>query len=130
MLSSIVSGLLICLIIIYYAVKFERSKFTFTKNTVLAVFASFISVYVAVSFIVTGVFAGMVHFNHILYVINIGIVLAFLYVVKNPFPKELNSDLKSRHLHVLALVLVVIVLLAYVLVNIHGELGGSHNRFD
>ena len=130
LLSSIISGLLICLVIIYYVVKFEKSKFTFTKNTVFAVFASFISVYVAVSFIVTGVFAGVVHFNHILYVVNIGVVLALFYRIQNPFSKEVNPDLKPQHLQVLTVVLIIIVLLAFVLVNIHGELGGSHNRFD
>lgn len=130
LLSSIISGLLICLIILYYVVKFEKSKFTFTKNTVLTVFASFISVYVAVSFIVTGVFAGMVHFNHILYVVNIGIILSLLRLIQNPFSKEANSDLMRLHLQVLAIVLIVIVLLAFVLVNIHGELSGSHNRFS
>ena len=130
LLSSIISGLLICLIILYYVVKFEKSKFTFTKNTVFTVFASFISVYVAVSFIVTGVFAGMVHFNHILYVVNIGIILSLLRLIQNPFSKEANSDLMRRHLQVLAIVLIVIVLLAFVLVNIHGEISGSHNRFS
>lgn len=129
LLSSIISGLLICFVIIYYVVKFEKSKFSFTKNTVLFVFVSFITAYVAVSFIVTGIFAGTVHFNHVLYLANIVVVLVLLGRIQNPFSTELNSGLKQRHLQALIMFLIVLVLLAVVLVNIHGELAGSQNRF-
>ncbi len=125
LLSSIISGLLICLAIVYYIVKFEKTKFSFTKNTLVLIYLAFISVYVAESFIVTGVFAGIVHFNHILYVVNIGIVLILISRIKDPFYRELSSGLKRVHLHALVAVLIIIVLLAVVLVNIHGELGGS-----
>ena len=130
LLSSIISGLLISFVIIFYVVKFEKSGFDFTRNKVLLVFASFISVYVAVSFIVTGVFAGLVQFNHILYILNIGIVLALVNQIQSPFSNEVKSDLKLRHLQVFAVALIVIVLLAALLVNIHGELGGSQSRFN
>jgi hypothetical protein len=129
LLSSIVSGLLICLVIIYYVVKFEKIKFSFTKNTVLLVYVTFISLYVAVSFIVTGVFAGKVLFNHVLYVVNIIVVLVLLSRIQNPFSQEVNSEIKLKHLQVLAIVLIAIVLLAVVLVNVHGELAGSQVRF-
>ena len=127
--SSIVAVLLIFLVFILYVVKFEKTKFSFTKRTVLFIYLSFISVYVAISFIVSGVFAGSVPFNHVLFVVNIGIVLILLRLVSNPFSKELNSGLKRKHLLVLAITLIVIVLLALILVNIHGELGGSQTRF-
>ena len=90
---------------------------------------AFISVYVAISFIVTGVFAGKVFFNHVLYVVNIVVVLALLSIIQNPFSKELDSGIKRKHAQVLAVVLIVIVLLAVLLVNIHGELAGSQVRF-
>ncbi len=129
LLSSIVSGLLICLVIVFYVVKFEKSKFSFSKNTLLLTYLAFISVYVAISFIVSGVFAGKVAFNHVLYVVNIGVVLVLLKGIQNPFSKEMNSRMQKVHLVTLAMVLIVIVLLALFLINIHGELGGSHNRF-
>jgi len=129
LLSSIVSGLLICLIIIFYIVKFEKAKFYFARNTVRWIYVAFISVYVAISFIVTGVFAGKVFFNHVLYVVNIVVVLALLSIIQNPFSKELDSGIKRKHAQVLAVVLIVIVLLAVLLVNIHGELAGSQVRF-
>ena len=129
MISSILTGLLICLTIIIYAVKFEKIKFSFTKGTVLFIYLTFFSVYVAISFIVSGIFAGNVPFNHVLYVVNIVIVLVLFRLVQNPFSKELNSGLKRKHLLVLAITLIIIVLLALLLVNIHGELGGSQTRF-
>jgi len=128
-LSSILTGLLICLVIVFYVVKFEKIKFCFTKGTVLFVYLTFFSVYVAISFIVSGVFAGKVPFNHILYVVNIGVILFLLARIQTPFSKELNSSVTITHLQILAIILVAIVLLAVLLVNIHGDLGGSQTRF-
>ena len=127
--SSIVAGLLICLVIIFYVVKFEKSKFSFTKRTVLFIYLTFISVYVAISFIVSGVFAGVVHFNHILYVVNIGVVLIFLTRIQSPFSMEMTSGVKQSHWMGFLMVLIVVIVLAFVLLNIHGELGGSQTRF-
>ena len=129
MISSILSGLLICLVIVFYVAKFEKTKFNFSKNTIFFTYLAFISVYVAISFIVSGVFAGKVPFNHVLYVVNIGVVLALLKGIQTPFSKELNSGIKRTHLQVLAAVLITIVLLALLLINIHDELGGSQSRF-
>ena len=129
LLSSIVSGLLICLVILFYIVKFEKAKFSFSKNTVFLVYLMFITAYVAVSFIVTGIFAGKILSNHLLYLVNIGVVIVLLGRVQSPFSNVLSSDLKLKYLRALGLVLTAIVVLAVLLINMHGELGGSHNRF-
>lgn len=130
MFSSIFSGLLICLVIIFYMVNFEKSKFSFTKNSVSLVFLTFISVYVAISFVVSGIFAGKVPFNHILYLVNIVVVIFLLRFVQNPFADKLNQEIKIHLFRFLAAILVIVVLLALLLVNIHGELSGFHNRFE
>ncbi len=127
--STIIAGLLILFMVILYVFKLETSKFNITKNTVLLVFLTFISVYVAVSFIVTGVLAGVVLSNHILYILNIVVVLILLRGINNPFSKELTSDLTKKHAFLFVLTLSVIVLLALILVNFHGELGGAQIRF-
>ena len=129
MLSSFVSGLLICLIIIFYAIKFEKSKFVMTKNTVFWVYLSFISCYVFVSFIVTGIFGGKVYLNHFLYLVNIGVVLVLLRSIRNPFSVNLNTGISLNYLRALAIVITIIVMLALILVNIHGDMGGSQTRF-
>ncbi len=110
-------------------VKFEISKFSISKNTLFWVFLTFIALYVAISLIVSGVLAGHIPFNHILYVVNIIVVVALLGKIQSPFVSELNCDVKRIHWQTLAMLLVIIVLLALLLVNVHGELGGAQNRF-
>ena len=129
MFSSILTVLLICLVIIYYVVKFEKTKFSFTNRTLFWVFLAFFATYVAISFIVSGILAGHVPFNHVLYVVNILVVVVLWRMVQSPFSSALNHDVKRIHWQMLAMVLLIIVLLALLLVNIHGELGGAQTRF-
>ncbi len=130
LLSSVISGLLICLVILFYVVNFEKSKFRFTKKAVLFIYLTFITVYVAISFIVSGILAGKVPFNHILYVVNIVVVMFLLHFVQKSFAAELSQDIKIFHSRLLVTILIFIVLLALLLVNIHGELGGFQTRFN
>lgn len=127
--SSIVAGLLICFLIVFYGVKFEKIEFRFTNGIVRTIYLTFISVYVAISFIVSGVFAGKIPFNHVLYLVNIGVVLILLTKIQSPFSLELNSSVKQAHYIVFTIVLIGVIVLALVLVNIHGELSGSQIRF-
>ncbi len=127
--STIVSAILICAAIVFYVWKFEKTKFSFSKKSVFLIYIIFISLYVFVSFIVTGVLAGIVLSNHILYVLNIVVVLIVLRSNQNPFSNELNSVLTKEHLLFLVLVLTSILLLALILVNFHGELGGAQISF-
>lgn len=129
MFSSILAGLLICLVIFCYAVKFEKTKFSFTKNTLFWIYLIFMVAYVTISFIVSGILAGKVPFNHVLYVVNIVVIVILLRSVQSPFSKELNHNLHRIHWQTLAVVLTAIVLLALLLVNIHGELSGAQTRF-
>ncbi len=128
--STVIAGLLIFLMAVLFVLKLESSKFNITKNTVLLVLLTFISVYVAVSFIVTGVLAGVVLSNHILYILNIVIVIILLRGNQNPFSTELTSVFTKNNIFFLVLVLIVILLRALILVNFHGELGGAQIRFQ
>jgi hypothetical protein len=128
-ISTVVAGILICSISVFYAVKFEKMKFNFTKSTVFVTYLTFISVYVAISFIVTGVLAGVVLSNHILYLLNIGVVLFLLTKIHNPFSINPISDLKQKHFLFLIVILTIILLLALLLINLHAELEGSQIRF-
>jgi hypothetical protein len=127
--STIVSSVLIFAAIVFYVWKFEKTKFIFTKKSVFLVYIVFISLYVAISFIVSGVLAGVVLSNHILYLVNIGVVLFLLTKIQNPFSIEPNSFLKQKHFLVLFVILAIILLLALLLVNIHTGLSGSQIRF-
>ncbi len=131
-ISSITALLLIALSGLFYFFKVERAGFNFSKKAVQPGYVILFSVYVAVSFLVTGFFGAQIHSNHILYVINILIAIGLLYRVGNPFitTDETVPTVTSKHWLMLGFVLLTIVLLALLLVNIHGDLGGSHNRFE
>ena len=107
----------------------EKIKFTLEKRTVQLLYVMFIATYVAISFIVTGVFFGKVSFNHVLYVVNIIIILFLIRQNYNPVFEQVKSGVKRKQLIVLASVIVLIMFLAFVLINIHGELGGAQHRF-
>ena len=127
--STIFSGLLILLMAVLFVFKLEKVKFNNTKNTVFIVYLAFISVYVAISFIVSGVLGGVILSNHILYILNIAVILILLRGNQSPFSTNLTSAVTKKHLLFLVLVLTLILLLALFLVNIHGELGGAQIRF-
>ena len=129
MFSSIFSGLLICSVALFGWVKMEKVRFMFEKNTVWILFVLFLIAYVAISFVVTGAFFGSILSNHVLYVVNIIVVLILLRKNRNPFCSELKSVVTRRFLYLMLSALILIVLLTVILINIHGELGGSNNRF-
>jgi len=129
MFSSIFSGLLICSVALFGWVKMERVKFMFGKNTVLILFVSFITTYVTVSFVVTGAFFGNILSNHVLYAVNIIVVVILMQKNRNPFSVKLKTGINPEFLFLIVSTLIVIVLLTSLLINIHGELGGSHERF-
>jgi len=129
LLSSIVSGLLICSVFLINWVKFEKVSFNSGKSQVTFLFISLFSAYVAVSFIVTGIFFGKVLSNHILYLVNIFIVLLLLRKSESPFFDKPETGVSRRFLILLPLVIAVILLLGLILVNIHGEISGANHRF-
>ncbi len=127
--GTIVAGLLICLMAMFYVLTLENSKFYLTKKTVFLLYLTLFSVYVAVSFIVTGVLAGVVLSNHILYVINIAVILILLRGNQNPFSIHLHSVNLKKPFMFLVIIIVSILFLALILVNLHGELRGAQTRF-
>lgn len=127
--ATILSGLLICLMVVFYVLKLEKSKFNITKKTVFLLYITFISVYVAISFIVSGVLGGVIPSNHVLYVLNIAVLVILLSKNQSPFSDTITSVLTKKHVIFLVSIVVLILLLAFILINIHGELGGAQIRF-
>ncbi|MBK6285344.1 MAG: hypothetical protein IPF54_24230 [Draconibacterium sp.] len=127
--ATILSGLLICLMVVFYVLKLEKSKFNITKKAVFLLYITFISVYVAISFIVSGVLGGVIPSNHILYLLNIAVLLILLRKNQSPFSDTITSALTKKHVIFLVSIVVLILLLAFILSNIHGELGGAQIRF-
>ena len=130
MTSSIVAGLLIVAAIIVLWWQNEKVKFKFTRKNVWLIFGFYIVNYVAVSFIVTGAFAGNIRLNHILYVVNLIVIFFLAGRPKLPFGKNLYARINTRKwVTFLFLILIVILIITLISINIHGEMGGAHDRF-
>jgi hypothetical protein len=127
--SSVFALLLICAVALIYGVKMEMMKFKFERKAVWIFFLLFFSAYVAVSFIVTGSFFGFILSNHLLYLVNIVVVVILLRAHRHPIVSGQKTVLNRSLLVLFSVAILIIILLAVLLVNIHGELNGSHNRF-
>lgn len=99
------------------------------KEIALFLFA-YLSSYIVMSYVVTGLFAGKIAINHHLYLLNI--ILIFVLFKKGKFYEAVTTtsrvDVKKWFVYLLA-ILIVIALLALIAINTHGELPGDRNRF-
>ena len=101
----------------------------YKKKDVSLFFFVFLAVYILISYMVTGLFAGKMELNHHLYILNI-IVIFMLVRKERPAMFELISDKvnSKKWLTYLIVVLIFIALLAVIAINSHGDIGGA-NRF-
>ena len=102
----------------------------YKKKDISLFFFVYLAVYILISYMVTGLFAGKMELNHHLYILNI-IVIFMLVRNERLAMFELVSDKvnSKRWLTYLIVVLLFIALLAVIAINSHGEIGGAHNRF-
>lgn len=130
MLSSVVAGLLIMTAIIVLWWQNERVNFSFSRNNVWLIFGFYIVNYVAVSFIVTGAFAGNIMLNHILYVVNLIVIFLLAGKLTLPFRRVLYASINVRQWGIyLFFIVIFISIIAFISISIHGEMGGAHDRF-
>ncbi len=132
LISSIASFLVMLAMVVYAAVKLESKYFELNRKSATGLFLVVFSAYIIVSFLVTGALGGQFHSNHFLYLLNLLAAIVLMIRVSNPFVliAEHDQAIGKKHMFFLVTVLVFIILLAFVLINMHGELGGSHNRFE
>lgn len=101
------------------------------RNNAIRMLIIYLGTYIVLSYIVTGAFNGVVHLNHHLYVVNFIVIFILL---RKQFPVSIDnpkSEINGNKWMLITLALVIIVLaLAFILVNIHGDLGGANNRFE
>ncbi|MDP2337375.1 MAG: hypothetical protein Q8N05_13190 [Bacteroidota bacterium] len=126
-LTSLIAWIAVALI---SWVKTMKSKKSIGRKEVWLLFVLYLSAYIISSYCVTGVFKGLFMLNHHLYVVNFIVVLILLW---KRFPacfEDTVSDFRSKTGMLYLIVLVtVILLLALIAINIHGEMGGAHMRF-
>jgi len=130
LISSVISCVLICVVFLLNWIKLERKNYEIEKKDVSMLFLTFFATYIAISFIVSGLFVGKIPSNHVLYVANILFVLFMIQKQHNPFSEKTETGISKKHIVLFISILILIVLMAVLLINIHGQLGGANMRFE
>jgi len=125
--GSIISMLILIMAIVAGWLIISKKNNAFDRKSALLLFCVVLLTYILISYIVTGAFIGQFHLNHHLYVLNFIVVLILAGMHINPFFEHPVND--KRWVRQTLVVLVIILFLAYLLINIHGEMEGAHERF-
>ncbi|MBV5314388.1 MAG: hypothetical protein JZU47_13895 [Prolixibacteraceae bacterium] len=129
-LSTLFGGLIILTVAVIGYYTFLKSKARFERKDVLLLFIVYLSAYISISYIVSGLFAGVLLLNHHLYWLNFFLLL---WLIGKQFPaffdKPVSEMNTNRWLLYLVGVAIVVALLAFIAVNSHGEMSGAHDRF-
>jgi len=102
----------------------------YKKKDIIFFFLTYFIVYVFISYVVTGLFAGNTALNHHLYLLNI-ILILFLVSKKYDaiFTIVSNKVETKKWFYYLLIILAFIAILTLVAINSHGEVGRAHTRF-
>ena len=131
-LISSLSGIIILIIAAVIAcLTLNNSKNGFIRKNVMLVFLSFFAAYITISYIVTGALTGTFLLNHHLYWLNFIIIILLARKQYPSFSDNPVTGLNGKKwLLWFSGIIILIILLALISVNIHGEIPGSHNRFQ
>lgn len=128
-ISTLVAAIVLALMAISVFWKLKDGNYG-TKEVPFFLFV-YLGVYAVLSYLVTGLFAGKMDLNHHLYLLNILIVYIIVRNGKTEYVSVGCNALPTKKWGLCLLAIVVfIALLSLVAISIHGELPGSHNRFE
>lgn len=129
-ISSYVSGLVIIIMIIATGFILYRSAVSYNRKDVMKIMVSYFAVYIIISYIVTGAFAGNFSLNHHLYVVNF---IAAVILIGFKFPVVFVTAKKEIHRKRWYFYLIVLILLIMILtlisISIHDGIPGQQFRF-
>jgi hypothetical protein len=128
--GTLFGGLIVLIVAVIGYYTWLKSKTRFERKDVLILFVVYLAAYISLSYIVVGLFAGVLLLNHHLYWVNF-IILLWLIGKQFPafFDKPVSEMNTNRWLLYVAGLVIVVALLALIAVNSHGEIGGAHDRF-
>ena len=130
MLSTLLGTLIMTAVAVIGYFKFSKGTGGFGRRDILMLFAFYLAAYISVSYLVSGVIAGRFPSNHQLYWVNFIVILWLARKQFTPFFADQLKDLNiNRWLLLLVGAIIVIMFLAFILVNTHGIMGGAHDRF-
>lgn len=106
-------------------------KLPYAKKDVLRFLVGYLVVYALLSYVVKGLFAGHMILNHHLYLLNIAVLFVLIKVGGyGALPSRGTEVVPSKKWAMAFLIVVILIaILAFIAVNLHGELPGSRNRF-
>jgi len=111
---------------IYWVAKFRKTS-AFSFEEVRKFFFGHWLLYITLSYIVTGAIISTYRIEQYLYLINFFVILMLINRANAEFKPELFSFGKA--FKVFGAIILFISLLAFILIQTHGELKGSHKRF-
>jgi hypothetical protein len=107
-----------------------QKESSFSRKDVMLLFILYFAAYIFISYCVTGAFSGIFLLNHHLYVVNFIAVILLSGLDYSSFIQHFNGkEWQTKWLYYFIAVLVIILFLAFILVNIHSDLGGANSRF-
>lgn len=131
-LIQIIAFLLIIIqagfVFIKYFYQQKDNTIQYAESDVKTFFISHFGIYIVFSLLITGAIVSTYRIEQYLYIINFIIILSVL-------PK-LNPVFESRNIGAgkwtrnFLFILLFIAVLAFIVINTHGEMSGSHNRFE
>ena len=120
-------SLLLTLVIgIYWIAKFKNSN-ALSFGKVRVFFFGHWLLYITLSYLVTGAIISTYRVEQYLYLVNFFVILLLINRANPEFqPQPFNL---GKIFRILGVVLIFISLLAFILIQTHGEIKGSHKRF-
>ena len=108
----------------------KKSKFVFERKNVMFLFILLFTSYIALGYIVKGVFIENVPLNIHLYVLNLVIILFLLMKIKLPIADILTKHLNPRKISFMVIAMIIVIFfIALISTSIHDGIPGAHNRF-
>ena len=130
--GAIVSLLVVIALIAITLARTIHKRNKFNRSDARVFFFLMFGTYIFLSYAVTGAFSGSFHLNHHLYIVNFGVIL---FLLSRKYPSFFPAGSRRLEIHgtrwllYLGIIIVFIMLLAFFLVNMHGELNGAGSRF-
>jgi hypothetical protein len=130
--GSLVSLAVILTVMIASLVRIIRNTGGMKKKDVMFLFVLFIVADIFLSYSVTGAFTGSFHLNHHLYILNL---IVILILMSRRFPAFFGNKGHiieidgTKWLVYLGVIIAITMLLAFILINMHGDLNGAGSRF-
>ena len=127
--SSIAVAIIIALALLGWT-KTIQSNGEISRSSILQLFLGYWATYIFLSYGLTGGFRGNFMLNHHLYVLNFIVVVLLLRQNRPAFFELPTANVNSKNwLKYTLFIVAILVLLAFILIHLHGDIGGKNTRF-